>query len=243
MKILVEWGLVDTLSLGWFICAWIGYTYFSGYRAKSAQRLQNTLHGHISDWVHVIQKRDARIVDISIAANLERNATFMASSSLLIIAGLLTLIGSSGTALDFVTDLTVRQYLAKHELEFKVIFLVLIFVFAFFTFTWCLRQWGMASILIGSAPLCNDDKASEESRNRHAKSLAGIIQLAVVSFNHGLRAFYFSIAWMTWFIHPYAFLITTTWVLLVLYRREFHSRTLKALKVGTEWSRDYRSFD
>jgi uncharacterized membrane protein len=48
----------------------------------------------------------------------------------------------------------------------------------------------------------------------------------------GLRTYYFSLALLVWFIHPVAFMITTTWVVAVLYRREFHSKTLKALAAG-----------
>jgi uncharacterized membrane protein len=34
---------------------------------------------------------------------------------------------------------------------------------------------------------------------------------------------------MAWFLHPYLMLLATVWVVWVLYRREFESRTLKAL--------------
>ena len=41
-------------------------------------------------------------------------------------------------------------------------------------------------------------------------------------FNNGLRAYYFGLAAVTWFLHPYAVFAATVWVVLVLYRREFH---------------------
>jgi uncharacterized membrane protein len=53
--------------------------------------------------------------------------------------------------------------------------------------------------------------------------------LAGESFNHGIRAYYFSMAAVTWFLHPLALVIAATWVAYVLYRREFASPTLDAL--------------
>ena len=97
---------LEAAGLIWFLGFSIAYTYFSRYRAKTKPRLQNLLHAHIREWIKVLHNRDLRIVDTSIVANMERNSTFFASSSLLIIAGLLTAIGSSDAALSFLNHLT-----------------------------------------------------------------------------------------------------------------------------------------
>ena len=60
--------------------------------------------------------------------------------------------------------------------------------------------------------------------------VAGLITLAAVHFNRGLRGFYFATALLAWFIHPVALIAASVWVVLVLYRREFHSRTLALLR-------------
>ncbi len=171
-------------------------------------------------------KRDNRIVDTSIVANIERNATFMASSSLLIIAGLVTAIGSTEKSLSLFTQLPFVRF-DPQTWEIGLICLTLAFAYAFFTFTWCIRQWSFASILIGSVP-----NANQPQDERLEQSLGQLISLAVYHFNMGLRAYYFSVALLTWFIHPLVFMLATTWIVLVLYRREFHSRTLKALAAG-----------
>jgi len=44
-----------------------------------------------------------------------------------------------------------------------------------------------------------------------------------------LRAYYFALAELSWFFHPALFMLTTAWVVSVLYRREFHSKALKIL--------------
>ena len=54
--------------------------------------------------------------------------------------------------------------------------------------------------------------------------------LAVNNFNLGIRAYYFGLAALAWFVQPWMFIVASAWVVLVLWRREFKSRTLAALE-------------
>ena len=217
----LEWA-----SMLWFLACWIGYGRYSGLNSTHGQRLQDALQVHIKRWIVQIEQRDNRMVDTSIVANIERNATFMASSSLLIIAGLVTAIGSTEKALSLFTQLPFVRF-DPQTWEIGLISLTIVFAYAFFTFTWCIRQWGFASILIGSVP-----HPKEGTDERLEQSLGQIISLAVYHFNIGLRAYYFSLALLTWFLHPLVFMLATAWVVGVLYRREYKPRTLKALAAG-----------
>lgn len=230
----VDLDLMDWVSLVWFALCWIGYTLFSGFRTPSRPRLQDTLHAHIKSWISVLHERDMRMVDTSVIANIERSATFLASSSLLIIAGLVTALGQTDKAMTLLSDLPLGPEVNRQVWELGILLLLLIYAYAFFTFTWCMRQWGFASILVGSAWPVNQDGATEAARTRHSDALAQVVWLAIYHFNLGLRAYYFSLALLTWFLHPIVFILSSTWVVAVLYRREFRSRTLKALLAGLE---------
>lgn len=227
-----EFHTLDFYAIGWFFLCWLGYAHFSRHYAKRAHRLQSALQCYIEQWMKVMLKRDGRIADASIVANLDRTATFLASSSLLIIAGLITVYGAADNATKFFLELPFTDYLSSRGWQGKILFLVFIYVYAFFTFTWCIRQYGFLSIVIGSAPLFDDDSYSTEELENYAKTGGKLVSLAVYSFNMGLRAYYFSLALLLWFIHPYAFMLASTWVVAVLYRREFRSRTLRALTEG-----------
>jgi len=229
----IDLSILDWVSLAWFSCCWGGYTLYSGFHSKRKQRLQDALHAHIKRWIEVLHERDIRMVDTSVIANIERSATFLASSSLLIIAGLVTAIGSTDKAMGILSDFPLTQQASRQTWELGLLLLILIFAYAFFTFTWCMRQWGFASILVGSASLATAP-AEAQSKRRHAETLASVVWLAIYHFNLGLRAYYFSLALLTWFIHPVAFMLCSAWVVAVLYRREFRSRTLKALLAGLD---------
>ena len=59
--------------------------------------------------------------------------------------------------------------------------------------------------------------------------IARITSYAGSNFNNGLRAYYFALAALAWFLHPWLMIAATLWVMLVLYQREFGSKTLKAM--------------
>jgi uncharacterized membrane protein len=231
--ITIDLGALDWVSLAWFASCWGGYTLYSGFSSGRKQRLQDALYAHIKDWIDVLHERDMRMVDTSVIANIERSATFLASSSLLIIAGLVTAIGSSDKVIGILSDFPLTQQASRHTWELGLLLLILIFAYAFFTFTWCMRQWGFASILVGSANLVTVTTEAQ-SKRRHAETMASVVWLAIYQFNLGLRAYYFSLALLTWFIHPIVFMFCSAWVVAVLYRREFRSRTLQALLAGLD---------
>lgn len=224
---------LDYYAISWFFLCWFGYAWFSRNYSKRKHRLQSALQCYVDEWMRVLMKRDGRIADTSVVGNLERTATFLASSSLLIIAGLATVLGATDSATDFLLELPYTDYLSSRGWQGKVLFFVFIYVYAFFTFTWCIRQYGFLSIVIGSAPLYNDDAYTDDERKSYAATGAKLANLAVYSFNMGLRAYYFSLSLLLWFIHPFAFMAATAWVVAVLYRREFRSRTLKTLAEGS----------
>jgi len=49
-----------------------------------------------------------------------------------------------------------------------------------------------------------------------------------------MRACYLSMTAMAWLLHPWLMVVATTWIVLVMYRREFRSNTLDAFVAGLE---------
>ena len=174
--------------------------------------------------------RDVRVGDAALIANLERNVSFLASTTILILAGLLTVFTVSDEVSGLVSQIPFANNTSPLSVQLKVIMLVIIFVYAFFTFTWSMRQYGFCSIVLGAAPLVEEAEVSEDERERYAFYAARVIDLAGLSYNHGLRAYYFALSVLAWFISPYLFLLSSSFVVAVLYRREFKSRSLQALR-------------
>lgn len=221
--------LVNTFCLAWFALCWVGYTYYAKKQAVLKPCLATELHRYRELWMKRVMMRDVRVGDAALMANLERNVSFMASTTILILAGLLTLF----TVTHEITELVDQVPLSLHSnymaVQLKVLLLVVIFIYAFFTFTWSMRQYGFCAIVLGGAPLVDEAGVTAKERADYAFYAARVIDLAGLSYNHGLRAYYFALSVLAWFINPFIFILAASFVVGVLYRREFKSRSLWAL--------------
>ncbi len=225
--------LADWINVGatlWFFGCWLGYAAFARRRAKTSYNLSAVLQVYRKRWMHEMLLRQNRIADAALLASLERNVSFLASTSIFIIAGLVTLMASAEQihatliALPFTnSDLTSKQ------LQFKICLLIAIYVYAFFTLTWAMRQYGICAVLLGASPAAESATDSEDQTRQHANITAKIIDHAGHSYNYGLRAYYFSLSVLPWLVNAWLFMLAVGVVTAVLYRREFKSKTLTTL--------------
>jgi uncharacterized membrane protein len=225
MELSLTW--LDIAASLFFVLSWAGYAAFAQWRSKAVPTLHNTMDGYRRQWMVRMIERDNRMVDVNIMRNLTRSSQFFASTTMLVLGALIALMGYVQQALDVVSGLPFTVKASQRLLEIKIMLMVLIFVYAFFKFSWAIRQLGFCSTLIGAAP--KQPKDNPEQYAAEINRLAAVTSYAGTNFNDGLRAYYFALAAMTWFLHPYLMLIATAWVVYVLYHREFESRTLYAL--------------
>ncbi|GLQ31897.1 DUF599 domain-containing protein [Litoribrevibacter albus] len=223
---------LDLLPLTFFFTAWIGYVHTAQYLARSRNALSSALHNYRYEWMLKVITRDNRVADAAIVSNLERNAAFFASTSIIILAGLVTALGTLDKFEDFFQGVEVPFIYDLNYWHFKLFIMIGIFAYSFFKFSWCLRQYGFCSVMIGAAPLADDPSVSAGRKEAFASSAAKVIDNAGKHFNLGLRGYYFGMAFLTWFISTPLFIAVTLLVVGVLYYREFHSSTLKALIRG-----------
>lgn len=227
---LLNISYLDWASLGWLLLCWISYSLFAKRQAKSVASLSSVLHVHRINWMRRLLQREIRVSDATLVANLERNVTFFASSCVLILAGLLAALTATEQLQGVVSRMTFTEYTSATAIELKLATLIAIFIYAFFTFTWSMRQYGFASVVIGAAPMPEEQDVTAAERRSVAIYGAKIIDQASHSYNYGLRAFYFSLAVVTWFVSPWFLIGSATLVVGILYEREFLSKSLEALK-------------
>ena len=221
--------LPHLIAVVWFLFCWVGYTRYATWKGRDTACLASVLHLYREDWMRRLLLRDNRIADASVIGNLERNASFFASSTLIILAGILTALGASERAVSLLADLPFAQPVSRGLSEIKLLGLAVVFVYAFFTFSWCMRQYNFAAVLVASAPAVGEPNVSDQQRKSFAERAARVISLAANQFNFGLRSYYFGLAMLAWFINSWFFMLVTAGVVLVLYRREFHSDVLKVM--------------
>ena len=218
---------LDIAAMISFIVAWVGYASFAERRGRQVPSLHNRMDFYRRLWMVRMIERDNRMVDVNVMRNVTRSSQFFASTTMLILGALIALTGYVQQTLDVVSGLPFTVKGSERLLEIKIALLVGIFVYAFFKFTWAIRQLTFTGILVAAAP-----KMPKDNPEQYApliNSIAKITSYAGENFNNGLRAFYFALAALAWFLHPWLMIVATAWVIAVLYHREFASRTLKAM--------------
>lgn len=231
--VLLNQNWLNLIALGWFLICFRGYMSYAKAKSYTTPCLASVLHMYRLEWMLRVMERDNRIADTSAIANLERSVSFFASTTMLILAGLMTVLGSTEKAIDLVADIPFAVHATRQEWEVKILLLIVLFVYAFFKFTWSLRQYGFASVMVGGAP-SPVEAASSQVKQATAARAAKMTSMAANNFNVGLRTFYFSQAVLGWFINPVLFMALSTFIAIILYRREFSSSTLKTLMMSTE---------
>lgn len=220
-------GTTDMLAFGWFVLCWVGYTAYADHFKKERMTLFSAMRDKREMWMRQMLLRENRVVDVNIMATLMRSVSLFASTTIFILAGLMAILGASDKAQALLGDLPFAVTASQTLWEIKILLLLVIFVYAFFKFAWALRQFNYCIVLIGAAPPL--EQATQPHALSFATEAAEVITLSVHNFNRGLRAYYFGLATLSWFLHPVFFAVATLWVVGVLYRREFLSKTLAHL--------------
>ncbi len=217
----------DWFALLWFLGCWFGYALYSHRRAKNNPTLSSSLSQVRNTWMYQMLQREVRIADVTSLGILQRNVTFFASTTMFILAGLLTVLGATDKAIELFNGIPLAQENTRAEWEVKLFIMVFIFIYAFFKFAWSVRQYNFAVVMVGAAPSKDTDN---EDKLEFAKWANQILTRANNSFALGLRAYSFAMAVLAWFVHSWLFVAASLWVVAVIYRREFRSQTLKALR-------------
>lgn len=217
---------LDLVAIVVFVLCWFGYGWFAHRHTSGRSSLLTVMNPMRERWFEQTLLRENRIVDSSLLANLMHSATFFSSTTVLVLGGLLALFGSIEKSADLFENLPFAQRSSQQLLEAKVVLLILLFVYALIKFTWSVRQFNFVTILIGS--LSPKDQVTDDDRSA-ARRAAGILKLAGENFGQGMRSYYFAVAVLMWFVQPLFFIAATAIVTLMLYRMEFHSRTIDVL--------------
>ncbi|HWI14647.1 MAG TPA: DUF599 domain-containing protein, partial [Burkholderiales bacterium] len=198
---------VDLFALLFLAAVWVGYVAFAARHGRRVPSLHSRMDIFRREWMVRMIERDNRMVDVNVMRNLTRSSQFFASTTMLILGALIALTGYVQQALDVVSGLPFTVKGTARLLEMKILLLVVIFVYAFFKFAWSYRLFNYGAILIGAVPVLKEgihDQALAAARRAGAMNV-----VAGQHFNRGQRAYFFALAYLGWFIHPYVFFAST----------------------------------
>ena len=217
----------DLLAFGFFVAAWAAYHLLLGHGPGAKKGLNRLMDNYRVRWMLEMSERENRIMDSSLMASLQNGTAFFASTSLLAIGGVSTLLRATDDLLKIFADLPFGADQSRAVWELKIVGLILIFGYAFFKFAWSYRLFNYTAILVGATP--QKMSPDPDERRRTAMRAAMMNIAAGRHFTRGQRAFFFALAYFGWFAGPYAFMATTAAILVVMSARQYMSDAQEAV--------------
>jgi uncharacterized membrane protein len=143
---------VDFAAVGFFVLEWTVYAITLEHTAYGRDSLSTRMHVYREVWIRNLLHRETRMVDMQIMASLQNGTAFFASSSLIAIGGGLALLRGTNDALAVLGTLPIDLSPSPALWEIKCVGLILIFIYAFFKFSWAYRLFNYVAILMGAMP-------------------------------------------------------------------------------------------
>lgn len=162
-------------------------------------------------WVtDVMTNRTKDVMAVQTIRNFAMSATFMASSSILLIIGALTLSGQAESLSKTWHILSINGPLAAEWWIIKIICLLTVLIVAFFSFTTVIRLLNHVVFMINLPP-------SEAHGALAPKNVAERLNSAGVFYRIGMRAFFCTVPLVFWLFGPTFLMVATVGLVCVLY--------------------------
>ena len=104
-----------------------------------------------------------------------------------------------------------------------------VLVHGLFKLTWSLRQLNYTVALLGAAPV---EPPTAARRNALAKAIGGVMSSAILTFNDGIRSYYFAIVGLAWLAGPLCLAGAAIWLIAILPHRQVGSQVSRQFKVA-----------
>lgn len=227
---------LDYIALGWFLLLWGAYSWLNDVSRHGKTGMSKIMDVHRRNWMLQCARREGRIVDTQIMSSLQNGTAFFATTSMLALGGSFSLLSQTERIVALFKDLPITAGASTGATEIKLLILCAIYGYAFFQFGWAYRLFNYASILLGGIPPLVSGMSGADRRAVEAAAARPALMQMVAGrhFNWGLRALFYSIGYLGFFVNAWVFMVTTSFIALVLYRRQYASSALGAAKLGYE---------
>jgi len=218
----------DVTALLIYLAGWAGYSMYADKLARERRPVAVVMNDYRLRWMERMLERENRMPDVNIMVSFVRSAMMFASTTILLMAGALAMLGQVDNVREIIAGLPHARAASRGLMEIQLIILTAIFVFAFFKFLWSIRLFNNMMVLLGAAPQASD--CDERIRREYPMHMARFLDRAQHNLNLGSRAYAFGLGILPWFLHPLLLVVSTAVVIAMLYRRDFRSLSLKVLE-------------
>jgi uncharacterized membrane protein len=167
-------------------------------------------------WVANASRRDNPF-DAILSGNIMGSVSFLASTAVLLILAIFALFGQVPALMEALNSLSLERVYTVADVQLHLLVMLAMFVLAFFAFTLSLRQFNHFCIMLGAMD------HSEPTSDEELDAITRMNALGAKNFNSGIRAYYFSVATVAWFVSEWLPIAACVATILILAHREFFS--------------------
>jgi len=189
--------ILDGLALVLFAVCWLGYGPLLSALAHRSGSLNDDMMVVRRVWMTAMTHREVRLVDSQLLGHTINSGGFFASTNLLLIAAVASVLFGGDQALQGFASVGAEDVPAK-VLEAKLALVLVCLSRGLLDFIWSIRQLNYALALIGAAP----EVHSEADRVALGDAAANLLNPALSAFSQGVRGYYFALAAAAWLFGP-----------------------------------------
>lgn len=220
-------SLAHAVAIVMVLALWGLYTPILGMFGRGS--LNSQLHAVRLRWFEVHQgiEREHRVYDALLLGHISNSISYFGSGTLLVLAGLVGALANVNNVYQLTRGLAFVDHTMSVDLFTLCVFLLAsILAQCFFSFTYALRKMAYTMAMLGGLQQTRAD--SPEARVMGEQS-AVMLTEAVRSINTGIRGYYYAVAAMFMFAGPWACIVATLAITVLLYYRQLFSPTAVAI--------------
>jgi uncharacterized membrane protein len=227
--------LYETIALVWFMVWVLGYAKYTNSKKGKEHSLHEVMNRHRKKWIERMMAKEDRVADTRLLDGLSRISTFFASTCIIVFFSLFRAISPDESMQALIMKIPFSLEFVSLIWFMKTVVIMSIFAFVFYKITWVLRQLYDVSTLMLACPLYPDGQTNMDDTNKNRYNaqrdqIANLVSNATRHHNIAIRGYYFGLVSITWYAHTVLFMISTVYVVWVLYRREFLSKAFDIAK-------------
>lgn len=188
--------ILDGLALALFFLCWLGYGPLLAVLARRSGSLNDDMQVVRRVWMTAMAHREVRLVDSQLLGHSINSGGFFASTNLLLIAAVGSVLFGGDQALQGVAS--IGESAPTNMLEIKLALVLACLARGLLDFIWSIRQMNYALALIGAAP----ELHTEADRVALGEAAGSLLNPALSAFSQGVRGYYFALAAAAWLFGP-----------------------------------------
>lgn len=217
--------LFDWLALALFILCWLGYGPLLALLARRSGTLNDDMLVIRRVWMTAMTHREIRLVDSNLMGHTINSGGFFASTNLLLIAAVASVLFGGEQALQGFASVGAEEVPMK-LLEAKLALVLVCLARGLLDFIWSIRQLNYSLALIGAAP----EVHTEADRVALGDAAANLLNPALSAFSQGVRGYYFALAAAAWLFGPLWLALGVTAAFCLMLWRQAGSPAARAIR-------------